>query len=35
METYHCDYYDKDFYPHELCGDDKEECHFESKYVVW
>lgn len=35
METYHCDVYDKDFYPHELCGDDKEECHFESEYVVW
>lgn len=30
METYHCDIYNKDFYPHELCGDDTEKCHFES-----
>jgi hypothetical protein len=30
METYHCDIYNKDFFPHELCGDDDEESHFES-----
>jgi hypothetical protein len=31
METYHYDIYNRDFYPHELCGDDKEKSHFESK----
>lgn len=35
METYHCDIYNNDFYPHELCGDDKEESHFERKYIAW
>ena len=35
LETYHCDIYNKDFYPHELCGDDTEKCHFESEYIVW
>ena len=35
METYHCDVYNEDFCPHELCGDDEEECYFESEYVVW
>ncbi len=35
METYHCDIYNKDFYPHELCGDDQEESRFESAYIAW
>ena len=30
METYHCDVYNKDFFPHELCGDEEEPSHFES-----
>lgn len=30
MEIYHCDIYNRDFYPHELCGDEDEESHFES-----
>ena len=35
METYHCDIYNKDFYPHELCGDDQEASRFESAYIAW
>ena len=35
MEIYYCTIYNKDFYPHELCGDDTVKYHFESKYIAW
>lgn len=35
METYHYDFYNKDFRPHELCGNNEEESLFESKQIIF